>query len=69
MVALLRNGSTDFYEIFFVHLLGMRIGRKIFFTLLGLTRGGAQKGDLEIYGEIVVYKWLLLVIGEIISRN
>lgn len=28
IVALLRNGSTDFNEIFFVYSVGMTIGRK-----------------------------------------
>jgi len=34
---------------------------------LSPTRGGAQTGILRF--KFVVYKWLLLVIGEIISRN
>ena len=35
VVALLRNGSTDFYELFCVYLIGMRIGRKVYFIPLG----------------------------------
>jgi len=34
VIELLRNGLTDFYEIFCVYLIGVRIGRKVFFTLL-----------------------------------
>jgi len=33
------------------------------------TRGGAQTDILRFTMAIFVYKWLLLVIGEIISRN
>jgi len=33
---------------------------------LGPTRGCAQTGILRFTLEIVVYKWLLLIIGEII---
>lgn len=30
MVAPLLNGSTDFYEIFYVYLVGMRLGCKVY---------------------------------------
>jgi len=36
---------------------------------VGPTRGGAQTGIFRFTMEIFVYKWLLLVIGEIISKN
>jgi len=36
---------------------------------IGPTRGGSQTGILRFTLEVFVYKWLLLVIGEIISRN
>jgi len=36
---------------------------------VGPTRKGAQTGILRFTMEIVVYKWLLLVTREIISRN
>jgi len=53
---------------FFLYLVGMRICRKVFFTLLVPTRVGAQTKILRL--EIIVYNWLLLVIRElIISRN
>jgi len=68
-VALFRNGSTDFNEIFFVYLVGMRIGRKVFFSLLGPTRGGVQTRVLRFTVKMFVYKQLILVIGEIFSRN
>ena len=35
VVALLRNGSTDFYEIFCAYLVGMRIGTEVYFIPLG----------------------------------
>jgi len=36
---------------------------------IGQTRGDARTGILIFTNDIFVYKWLLLVIGEIISRN
>jgi len=39
---------------------------KVLFTLLGPTLGGAQMGIVRFMVEIAVYKWLLLVLGEII---
>jgi len=64
VVALFRNGSTDFIEVFSVYLVGMRIGLKVFFTLP--YREGARTGILRFTVDIFDYKWLLLVIDKII---
>ena len=42
VVILLGNGLTDFYEILYVYLVGMRIGRKLFFIPLSDTGGPPQ---------------------------
>jgi len=47
VVALLQNGLTDFNKIVFVYLVDMRIGRKIFFTLLVPTQRGVQTRILK----------------------
>jgi len=46
----------------------MRIGRKKCFILLSLTRGGGQLGILRFTVDIFVYKYLQLVIGELIGN-
>jgi len=52
--------KSDFCEIFFVYLVGMRIGRIVFFTLLPPPPLGAKTGILRLTMEIFVYKWMLL---------
>jgi len=42
-----QNGSTNFNEIFSVYLVGMRIGPKVFFTLLPPTLGVSQTSILR----------------------
>jgi len=64
------NGWTDFDKICCVCLSGSREDFYSQLDLIGPSRGGARTGILQIFMMgIFVYKWLLLVKREIISRN
>jgi len=61
----LLNGCTDLNEICCACLSGSLNGLDSQLDPLSPTRGGPQTGILSFTMEIVVYKWLLLVKGEI----
>jgi len=63
------SNFTDFYEIVCVCLSCSRNDLDSQLDPLGLTPGGAQTVILILTMDFFVYKWLLLIIGEIISRD
>jgi len=69
VVKLLLNACTDFDEIVCVCLSGSLNGLDSQLDQVGSTGGGARTGILRFKIQIFIYKWLLLVIGVIISRN
>jgi len=65
----IENGLADFDDIFCEGLSGSLDGLDSQLDPVGPTRGGAHTDILKFTMDIFVYKWLLLVIGEIISWN
>jgi len=64
------NSWTDFYEIFCMCLSGSLDDLDSQLDPVGTTWEGSQTGILRLMTMSIVYKWLLLVIEEmIISRN
>jgi len=63
------NGCTDFGTQIAVCLTGSRDDLDSQLDQVDPTRGGDQTEILRFTMDIFVYKWFLLVIGEIISIN